>query len=57
LVFMVRTVYRSRSYDATRQATASPYSWPSLHLGNLVGAMAAGAATVALYAGRTDFTR
>jgi len=34
-----------------------PFSWPSLHLGNLVVAAAAGAATVALYTGRTDFTR
>ena len=34
-----------------------PLTWPSLHLGNLVVALAAMAATVALYAGRTDFTR
>lgn len=35
----------------------SPLSWPSLHLGNFVAAAAAGAASVVLYAGRTDFTR
>lgn len=34
-----------------------PMSWPILHLGNLVVALATGVASVALYAGRTDFTR
>ena len=34
-----------------------PMSWPGLHLGNLVVALATGVASVALYAGRTDFTR
>ena len=34
-----------------------PMSWPSLHLGNLIVAVVAMLATVALYGGRTDFTR
>ena len=34
-----------------------PLSWFSLHLGNLIAAVTAMAASVALYAGRTDFTR
>lgn len=34
-----------------------PLTWISLHLGNLIVAAAAMAAGVALYAGRTDFTR
>jgi len=34
-----------------------PLTWISLHLGNLIVAVTAMAASVALYAGRTDFTR
>ena len=34
-----------------------PLTWPSLHLGNLLVAGTAMLASVALYAGRTDFTR
>ena len=34
-----------------------PSTWISLHLGNLIVAIAAMAAAVVLYAGRTDFTR
>ncbi|MDH3744900.1 MAG: hypothetical protein OES47_07355, partial [Acidobacteriota bacterium] len=34
-----------------------PRSWPSLHLGNLIVAVTAMVVSVALYAGRTDFTR
>ena len=38
-------------------AFRGPMTWPSLHLGNLVVAVTAMVASVALYAGRTDFTR
>jgi hypothetical protein len=38
-------------------AFQGPLSWPSLHLGNLIVAVIAMAATVAMYSGRTDFTR
>jgi len=34
-----------------------PMSWPTLHLGNLIVAIAAMAATVGLFTSRTDFTR
>ncbi len=34
-----------------------PLTWASLHLGNLLVAVTAMAASAALYAGRTDFTR
>jgi hypothetical protein len=34
-----------------------PMSWPSLHLGNLIVALATMVASVAMYTGRTDFTR
>jgi hypothetical protein len=34
-----------------------PWSWPFLHLGNLIVAVTAMVITVLLYAGRTDFTR
>ena len=34
-----------------------PWSWPILHLGNLIVAVTAMMITVLLYAGRTDFTR
>jgi len=34
-----------------------PNSWPTLHIGNLLVAIAAMIATVVLYTGRTDFTR
>jgi len=34
-----------------------PMTWPSLHLGNLIVAVTAMVATVALYTRRTDFTR
>ena len=34
-----------------------PLTWPSLHLGNLIVAVTAMVASVALYAGRTDFTQ
>jgi hypothetical protein len=38
-------------------AAQGPWTWPLLHAGNLVGALAATVAAVVLYAGRTDFTR
>jgi hypothetical protein len=34
-----------------------PWSWPVLHLGNLIVAVTAMVITVRLYSGRTDFTR
>jgi len=34
-----------------------PNSWPTLHTGNLIVAVTAMVTTVALYTGRTDFTR
>lgn len=34
-----------------------PLSWPIMHLGNAIAAAAGMAASVALYSGRTDFTR
>lgn len=34
-----------------------PMSWPSLHLGNLIVALATMVASVSMYTGRTDFTR
>jgi hypothetical protein len=34
-----------------------PLSWPIMHLGNVIVAAAGMAASVALYSGRTDFTR
>jgi hypothetical protein len=34
-----------------------PLTWPSLHVGNLIVALVAMATGVALYSGRTDFTR
>lgn len=43
--------------SAAAFALQGPLTWPSLHLGNLIAASAAMAVGVALYAGRTDFTR
>jgi hypothetical protein len=38
-------------------AAQGPWTWPLLHAGNVVAALAAAAVTIVLYTGRTDFTR